>query len=88
MVKRLAFVAAVAAAVTCAPSAQAAPANKDECLKLAFDLAQKAADKKLAAAQSSKAEELISKMEDQCEAEKFADAEATMKDISAAIEGK
>jgi hypothetical protein len=61
--------------------------DSDACLKQAFDLAQSAESKKLADAQLAKVEELLAKMEGQCDSKQFADADKTAKDVQAAIEG-
>lgn len=79
-------VAAVAVAVACGP-ANSAPANTDECLSQAFGLAQKASDKKLAAEAQSKVDGLMTKLEGECSAGKFTEADATMKEITTAIGG-
>ncbi|MFN0219475.1 MAG: hypothetical protein ACKVP4_11755 [Hyphomicrobium sp.] len=84
---RLIFTAAAALICFVAP-ASSAPANKDDCLKVAFDLASKAAKKKLPEAEAVKVEELVGKMEGECASEKMSDAEATSKQIDAAISGK
>ncbi|MGQ0455974.1 MAG: hypothetical protein ACT4OU_02805 [Hyphomicrobium sp.] len=80
--------AAAFAALVFAPNAYAAPASKDACLKLAFDLAAKSAKKKLPEAEAVKVEGLVGKMEEECAADKFADADATSKQIDAAIGAK
>ena len=69
----------------------AAPAlaqDADSCLKQAFDLAQSAEGKKLGDDKLAKVEELLAKMEGQCDAKQFADADKTAVEVKAAIEGK
>lgn len=63
----------------------APPADQDACNSLAFSLAEKAAGKKLPEAQAVKVDELIGKLEGQCSEGKFADADATAKEIEAAV---
>ncbi|AHB50171.1 hypothetical protein W911_09865 [Hyphomicrobium nitrativorans NL23] len=75
---------AVAAALV-ATSALAAPADQDACNSLAFELADKAAKKKLSEPEALKVDQLIGKLEGQCGEGKLADAGATAKDIEAAI---
>jgi hypothetical protein len=78
--------AAVALAVGLGTPALAQDA--DSCLKQAFDLAQAAEGKKLPDAQLAKVEELLAKLEGQCDAKQFAEADKTAKDVQAAIDGK
>lgn len=67
--------------------AMSAPASTDDCLSQAFNLAQTATDKKLAAEAQSKVDGLMTKLEGECSAGKFAEADATMKEITSAIGG-
>lgn len=68
-----------------APSAET-PANPDDCLKAAFDLAQAAEDKKLAEDKVELVEELLTKMETHCDARQFNEAMAVGRDIRTMIE--
>jgi hypothetical protein len=68
--------------------AQEAPKNAEDCLKSSFDLAKSAGEKKLPDDKLVKVEDLLTKLEGQCEAQKFADAAGTAKDIKAVIDGK
>ena len=77
-----AFVIASALLATPAP---AAPADQDACNSLAFELADKAAKKKLSEPEALKVDQLIAKLEGQCGEGKLADAGATAKEIEAAI---
>jgi hypothetical protein len=77
--------ATLLAAVMFTPSLAAPPADQDACNSLAFSLAEKAAAKKLPEGDAAKLEELIAKLEGQCADGKLADAEATAKDIEAAL---
>lgn len=61
----------------------APPADQDACNKLSFEIAEKAAAKK--PADAAKVDEMIAKLEGQCVDGKFAEAEATAKDIEAAV---
>lgn len=79
---------AAAAALAIGFAIPAAAQDADACLKQAFDLAQSAEGKKLAESQLAKVEELLAKMEGQCDAKQFADAEKSAKDVQAAIDGK
>lgn len=86
MLKTIAAVAALPITIAVLTPAMAAPpANQDACNSLAFSLAEKAAAKKLAEADAVKVDELIGKLEGQCGDSKFADAEATAKQVEAAI---
>lgn len=79
---------AIAAALALGMATPALADDAESCLKKAFDLAQGAEGKKLADAQLAKLEELLAKMEGQCDAKQFADADKTAKDVQAAIDGK
>lgn len=61
------------------------PSTPDQCMKAAFDLAQSAEDKKLGNDELDKVEEMLTKMEDHCDAKQFSEAMAVAKDIEAAI---
>lgn len=87
MKTRFALVAVALTAFAGSALAQDVPANKEDCLKQAFELAKTASTKKLAETQAGKVEELITKMESECDAGKFAEAGAMTKDINAAIAG-
>jgi hypothetical protein len=79
---------ALAAALALGTAAPAFAQDADSCLKQAFELAQSAEGKQLADAQLAKVEELLAKMEGQCDAKQFAEADKTAADVKAAIEGK
>lgn len=81
------LVSLLALAAFATTAASAAPASKDACFKMAFEMAEKAGQKKLPEAQAVKVDELIGKLEASCETEKFAEAETTSKEIDAAIAG-
>lgn len=84
--KKLSIALASVVAIAVTGSAFAAPpADQDACNTLAFDYAQKAADKKLAKDQALKVDELVTKLEGQCGSGKFAEADATAKEIDAAL---
>ena len=84
MLKLSLCAAAVSLAVM--TSAQAAPpADQDACNRTAFELAELAANKKLPEADAVKMDQLVSKLEGQCADSKFTEAEATAKEIEAAL---
>jgi len=85
MRKSTAALAALAATLTVAPALAAPPADQDACNKLAYSYAEKAAGQKLPEAQAIKVDELIGKLEGQCSESKFAEAEATAKEIDALL---
>jgi hypothetical protein len=85
MLKSIAAATALLATVLLSPALAAPPADQDACNSLAFSLAEKAAGKKLAEADAVKVDELIGKLEGQCGEGKLAEAEATAKEIEAAL---
>lgn len=85
MWKRLALAAALAAGLSSGAMAQSAPANADECNNQGAEIAQKAEDKKLDNTKTAKVEELLTKLDEQCQGSKFAEAATTMKELNAAI---
>jgi hypothetical protein len=82
---KTAFAVAAVLAVSFLPAAAAPPADQDACNKTAFELAELAASKKLAEADAVKVDELVSKLEGQCADGKLTDADATTKEIEAAL---
>ena len=87
MMKRVVFAIALAS-LGVSPAAFAVPADKEACNKAAFELADKASKQKLAEAQATKVDTLLSKMEDECKDDKLVDADATAKQVEDAIAGK
>lgn len=85
MLKITAAAAALLMTLIAAPALAAPPADQDACSKLSFDLAEKAVAKKPSEADAVKIDELIGKLEGQCNESKFTEAEATAKQIEAAI---
>ena len=85
MLKSTAALSALLLTMTFTPVLAAPPADQDACNSLAYSLAEKAAGKKLAEAQAVKVDELIGKVEGQCGESKFAEADATAKEIEAAL---
>ena len=75
-----------AAPTPSSPQAGLAPANPDDCLKAASDLAQSAEDRKLTEDKLDKIEELLTKMETHCDAKQFVEAMLVGKDIKTMIE--
>jgi hypothetical protein len=72
------------APVTHAQTAATPPAvasTADECLKAAFDMAQLAEDTKLSTEALDQVEGMLGKMEDHCDANRFAEAAALAVDI-------
>jgi hypothetical protein len=84
MTKSLAAAAALFT-VLASPVFAAPPADQEACNKLSFSLAEKAVAKTPSEAQATKIDELIGKLEGQCNESKFTDAEATAKEIEALI---
>jgi hypothetical protein len=85
MLKSTAALTALLATLMLTPAFAAPPADQDACNSLAYSLAEKAAGKKLPEAQAIKVDELIGKLEGQCTENKFAEADATAKEIDAAL---
>lgn len=84
MLKRLIFSGVIALGLSSVAMAQA-PANADECNNQGAEIAQKAEEKKLDDAKTAKVEELLGKLDEQCQGSKFEEAAATMKELNAAI---
>jgi predicted esterase len=85
MLKCLIAATALVSGLSAAAFAQDAPKTAEDCFKVSIDLAKSAEDKKLDDAKLAKIEELLTKMEGQCEAQKFAEAAATSTEIKTAI---
>ncbi len=85
MIKKTAVTAALFVSVLSASAIAAPPADQDACNKLSFSLAEKAVAKTPSEAQAVKIDELIGKLEGQCNESKFAEAEATAKEVEALI---
>lgn len=83
MFKTIAATTLIGTTLFASSALAAPPADQDACYKLSFELADKAAAKK--PADAAKVDEMIGKLEAQCTDGKFAEAEATAKDIEAAI---
>lgn len=67
-------------------SAMAAPpADKDACNKLSFEMAEKAASKKLSESAATKVDELLAKLEEQCAAGNLTEADSTVKAVEEAL---
>ena len=86
MLKKFALAAAATALLSGAALAQTAASNAEDCLKVAFDIAQTAEDKKLPNDKLDQVEELLTKMESHCDAKQFTEAAAVAKDLKAMIE--
>ena len=85
MIRKMTLAAALLTAALVAPALSAPPADSDACNKIAFDLADKANAKKLPEDAALKIEEQIGTLEGQCSGGAFAEAEATIKKIEAAL---
>lgn len=79
------FAMAALLSLIVSPALAAPPADQDACNGLAFSYAEKAQSKKLSDSQAVKVDELIGKLEGLCSASKFAEADATAKEIDAAL---
>jgi hypothetical protein len=87
MLKSIAVAALCVAITGSAALGQAnAPANPEECLKTAFDIAQVAEGKKLPEDQLDKIEEMLTQMESHCDAKQFTEAAAVATDLKSMIE--
>ncbi len=62
-----------------------APASAEDCLKLAFDIAQAAENKSLPNEELDKVEEMLMKMESYCDARQFTEAAAVASDLKTMI---
>lgn len=87
MIERYA-VATLALALGAGLALAAPPASQDACLEQSFALAEKAANKKLDKAAQTKVEGLLTALEGKCTSGDLAGAEADIKAVEAAIEGK
>lgn len=68
--------------------AQNTATNVDDCLKQTFELAQSAEEKNLPDAKLDKLETLLTRMEANCDANKFAEASADAAEIRQVIEAE
>ena len=87
MLKQLVLAAALGFTAT-ATFAQEAPKSADDCFKMSMDLFKTADAQKLGDDKRSKVEELLEKMETQCDAKQFAEAATIAKDVKAVIASK
>jgi hypothetical protein len=65
--------------------AETPAANSDDCLKVAFDIAQAAESQNLSNEKLDKVEELLTKMETHCDAKQFTEAAAVATDLKQII---
>ena len=84
MMKRLPLAMLLAMSLSGAALADA-PASAEECNEQGAALAQKAEEKKLGDDKIAKVEELLMKLDEQCQGDKLAEAGATMKDLEGVI---
>ncbi|KUO57210.1 MAG: hypothetical protein APF80_04295 [Alphaproteobacteria bacterium BRH_c36] len=86
MIKRIIAAAALAFTATSGAIAADVPKSTADCMEQVFDLATAAQDKNLSDAKTTEIEDLLTKMEDACTSEKFAEAANVSDDITAAID--
>lgn len=84
MLKRLPLAALLAMSLSSVAIADA-PASAEECNEQGAALAEKAEAKKLGDEKIAKVEELLMKLDEQCQGDKLSDAGATMKDLEGVI---
>ena len=87
MIKSLVLSAVLAAGLSTVATAENAPGNSADCLKMAASLASTAESKKLPEAKIDSVEEMLTKMESHCDAKQFAEAAAVATSIQSVIEG-
>jgi hypothetical protein len=85
MLKTLALATALSALLAGGALAQSVD-DPDECMNSTFELAQAAEDKQLSEDQSDKVEELLIKMEDHCEGNRYTEAKAVAEDLKLMID--
>lgn len=85
MITRLLVATAAVMATVSLASAADTPSDTKSCMEQVFALAQTAQTNKLADDKLTKAEELMTKMEDYCTAEKFADAAKVSEELSQVV---
>ena len=99
MLKPLALGTLLGLALATGASAQSRPAatgspaavtsaSADDCLRSAFDLAQQAQAKKLSEDEQDSVDELLSAMEDHCDARRFTEAQTMAGQIASMIAHK
>jgi hypothetical protein len=88
MLKSLFAALVIAGAMATSSLAADAPKDSDECLKKAIDLAESAEEKKLPDDKLAKIEDLLTKLEGNCENNQFADAATVSTEIEGIIAGK
>ncbi|MCH9808879.1 MAG: hypothetical protein K0U74_14215 [Alphaproteobacteria bacterium] len=85
MIKHLMIAAAFGVATAGTAFAADAPKDPQDCMKQAFELAKSAQSKKLSEAKLGEVEELLTKMEDQCDAGDMAKAAEAKAELSKAL---
>lgn len=88
MIRRLVLAIAAGSLAAGSAIAQEVATNVDDCLKQAFELAQSAEEKNLPDAKLDKLEALLTKMEGNCDSNKFAEAATVAAEIKAEIEAE
>ncbi len=87
MLKHVLLSATLAGALAGTALAADVPANTDDCLEQARNLANSVAEKKVDDSKLESIEGLLTKMEDACDAKKFEEAASAAKELEAAIGG-
>ena len=85
MIDRPAIVSVLTLALAGTAFATDVPKNTKSCMDIAFTLAKSAQGKKLSDAKLDEIEALMTKMEDHCTSQQFADATKVGEEITAAI---
>jgi hypothetical protein len=88
MLKSLIAALFITGALATTSLAADAPKDSDECLKKAIDLAESAEEKKLADDKLAKIEDLLTKLEGNCENNQFSEAATVSTEIEGIIAGK
>lgn len=88
MLKSLIAALVITGALATSSLAADAPKDSDECLKKAIALAESAEEKKLADDKLAKIEDLLTKLEGNCENNQFPEAATVSTEIEGIIAGK
>ena len=83
--KKIVIAAALVLMSTVAVAQEKAPATPEECLKMAYDIAQAAEAKNLGNADIDKVEQLLNRMESHCDAGQFVEAAAVATELKTVI---
>lgn len=88
MLNRIILAGAASLLTSGAVLAQGTATNVDDCLKQTFELAQSAEERNLPDAKLDQLETLLTRMETNCDANKFAEAAADAAEIRRVIEAE